>query len=326
MANITLNRESKRKFKNDTPEAIALKEKQKRKKIATWIKSLPKDKQMFVAEYIAAECDKSFEKYTDQFTEGLDTCLTSLLIEQTEYSLEEIYLILNNFTEIILDNNRKVNELKKLAGGDWMKAADKHKEQVIEMSLQLINDGKSDKEVKSILFDKFPVLSKAMIINCFKRVKEETKIVVEAAESLKQAINAIDEMKEESGPISECDPDVEDAMEYIFPEESKNNKAKVENKMAKKTVKEAVKETKKEVKSVEVENKSIIEEVKTPSNIEVVSMKVMKELQANTEFGQVTAKSGAGIKFITENAEIFFADEEQLKSFYNVGKKIFEMI
>ena len=315
-----MGREEKRKMKNESPEVIALKEKQKRKKIATWIKSLPKDKQMFVAEYISAESNKAFEKYTDQFTEGLDRCLTALMIEETNDSLEDINIVLTNLTEIILDDNRKVNELKRIAGGDWMKAADKYKEQLIDTSLELIKAGKSDKEAKDILVGKFPLLSKAMVINSYKKVKEETKVVVEAAKSLKIAINAIDEMKEGkiTGPKKEEDPEVEKAIEYIFgKEEVKNNKVKVDKKMAKKTIKEVTEDIKSEVV-----NKSIIEEVTAPSNIEIVCIKVVKELQANTEFGEVTAKSGEGIKFKNPNAEIFFADVEQLESFYNVGKKI----
>lgn len=318
------NREVRRNMKIDSPDVVKKKENQKRKKIALWVKSLPPDKQRFIAEFTEAESEKACTRYSEQFSQALDRCLTAGLIDYTDYSLDEINDILTGCTNFITEDNSKVRELKRIAGGDWMKAADKYKEQVVERSLELIKNGMKDKEVKDTLVIEFPKLSRAMITNAYKKVKEETKIVVEAAQSLKVAMNDIDEINQGDIKVpgkEDIDSAVEKGIEYIFgteEKEIKNNYEKVEKEMAKKEIKPVVKE--------EVINKNIIKGEKEPSNIQVVSMKVIKELQANTEFGEVEAKSGEGIKFKTPEAEIFFADVEQLESFCNVGRKIFEMI
>lgn len=314
------NREVRRNMRMESPEALEKKDRKKRKKIAEWIKSLPLDKQKFIAEFTNAESSKACDRYTEQFSEALNRCLTAGLIAYTDYSLDEINKILNKCTDFIQEDTTKVRELKRIAGGDWMKAADKHKEKLIDRSLEMIKEGKKDKAIKDTLAIEFPMLSKAMITNAYKKVKEETKIVVEAAQSLKVAMNAIEDV--EVPTPKRVDTDVEKGIEYIFGAEEKesikNNDEKVEKKMIKKEVKPVVKE--------EIIDKSLVELAQEGSAIHVVSMKVIKELQANTEFGEVQAKSGEGIKFKTPEAEIFFADSEQLENFYNVGKKIFEMI
>lgn len=311
------NREVRRNKRIDSPDIVKKKENQKRKKIALWIKTLPADKQKFIAEFTDIECNKAKDRYSEQISDSIDRTLTAAMIEVTDYSLEEINRIQITLTSFMLEDNEKVRELKRIAGGDWMKAAEKYKEQVVERSLELIKKGVTDKEAKDTLVIEFPKLSRAMITNAYKKVKEKTKEVVEAVQSLKEETKVIEE---------KVDPEVQKAMEHIFgKEEVQNNNKKMEKKMVKKAVKETVEEFKETVK-IEGINKEIVVPNISPSNIEVVCLKIVKELEANTEFGQVIAKSGEGIKFKTSETEILFKNKEQLESFYNVGKKIFEMI
>ena len=56
-----------------------------------------------------------------------------------------------------------------------MKAADKQVDQVCESALKLINKGKKQKEAIQILAAEFPMLSKSMITNAYKKVQEKLK-------------------------------------------------------------------------------------------------------------------------------------------------------
>lgn len=323
-----VNREERRKL--DVRRKLELKEKSKKNRLTNKrkVELLKKVESIdsSMADVIKELVDIEIKKYDQKLSQAMDRCFTAAMIDKTPYSLEEINRIFEYSYMLIEEDVEKIKILMNEGGGDWMRAADKYQEEVKERVMQLIEKGTKDKIAKEILIAEFPKLSKSMISNAFKKIKEQ--IAKEKLEDDQEANNILDNI----------DSDVKEGLEKIFPEEfEKMEENKISEKaMKKRNTKIQKIENEKVAKEVnrlsdkqEVEKvigESVKEAISISKDIEVVSMKVRKELEANTEFGLVRANTDEGIKFVNPNAEMWFGDQETLMRFYQVGKKIFEMI
>lgn len=110
----------------------------------------------------------------DNMIEALDRCLSAGLIQNTDFSFKYIEHILNDMADLMLEDTRKVAKLKKeCKGEEWVMTINKFESEVRERAIQLIKEGAKQKEAIEKLAFEFPKLSKSMVTNAFKKVKEE---------------------------------------------------------------------------------------------------------------------------------------------------------
>lgn len=110
----------------------------------------------------------------DNMIEALDRCLSAGLIQNTDFSFKYIEHILNDMADLMLEDTRKVAKLKKeCKGEEWVMTINKFESEVRERTIQLIKEGAKQKEAIEKLAFEFPKLSKSMVTNAFKKVKEE---------------------------------------------------------------------------------------------------------------------------------------------------------
>ena len=134
-----------------------------------------------------------------------DMATSSYLIENNEnITLDEVTKIQEIITEEFAVSYEKYSKIINSCKGDLnmaKKKFEKYEEEVKKVSEELLEDGVKQAEAIVILQDKFPTLSKAMLVNGFKKVKAEIE-------------------------VKEVDPDVVAAAEYIFPEIKEDDEKK----------------------------------------------------------------------------------------------------
>nr|UVN08442.1 MAG: hypothetical protein [Bacteriophage sp.] len=165
------------------------------------IKNLQIHEYMAVISFVESEVNKRsleienrFNKQLEVITQALDRNMTASMILKTNYSLDAINDIFKYTWELIDEDNKKVEALKKEGNGDWMKEADKYVELVQERAAELINNKVNQKKSVETLVMEFPKLSKSMITNAYKKAKE----LIEENKILKAEIEEDPEAKEES--------------------------------------------------------------------------------------------------------------------------------
>lgn len=110
----------------------------------------------------------------DNMIQALDRCLSAGLIQNTDFSFKDIEHILNDMAILMLEDTRKVAKLKKESKGEeWVMTINKFESEVRERAIQLIKEGAKQKEAIEKLAFEFPKLSKSMVTNAYKKVKEE---------------------------------------------------------------------------------------------------------------------------------------------------------
>lgn len=158
-----------------TPDAMLQKFKVLTKKLSMHEKMALTDFLEYEYNRYGQEVEKACKERFNSITDALDRNFTASLIQETDFSLEKINEILKISCDLLEEDTKKVKELKNEGNGDWMKTADKQVDQVCESALKLINKGKKQKEAIQILAAEFPMLSKSMITNAYKKVQEKLK-------------------------------------------------------------------------------------------------------------------------------------------------------
>lgn len=198
------------------------------------------------------ECEHQISRYITI----MDTCLSAYMYLKDENTTEdEVLKELKIIDDLVTEYRDVLNDIyKENRGNDEMasKQIEKITKEVRAKCEELIKNGMNQSKALVILVPQFPTLSKAMLVNAYKKVKKEMKEDVTPEE--KQIIAAA---------------------EHIFPEIKDEPKEPV---VAENTTTEIKEESKVEVKQ---ESKKE-EESKVESKLKVVS----KEIIVEGEFGK----------------------------------------
>lgn len=224
------------------------------------IKNLQIHEYMAVISFVESEVNKRsldienrFNKQLEVITQALDRNMTASMILKTDYSLDEINDIFKYTWELIDEDNKKVEILKKEGNGDWMKEADKYVDLVQERATELINNKVNQKKSVETLVSEFPKLSKSMITNAYKKAKE----IIAENQNLKEEI--------------EEDPEAVKLYNAIYGEEDFNPNAIKESAEDLKFIKEVVEEA----EIMKNESKNQQPEVKEENKIKLLKMELM---------------------------------------------------
>lgn len=268
-----------------TPDAMLQKFKVLTKKLSMHEKMALTDFLEYECNRYGQEVEKACKERFNSITDALDRTFTASLIQETDFSLEKINEILKISCDLLEEDTKKVKELKNEGNGDWMKAADKQVDQVCESALKLINKGKKQKEAIQILAAEFPMLSKSMITNAYKKVQEK----------LKEAE----------------DVELEAAATYILGDEEKEDKQKEDNITPEKKVSE-----KKENSKLKILKKKVILDVEGEFGTysledEIVTVNNIK-FKSPEEVEEVFKKQIEQLK----------KEKEEILSVYELAKKL----
>lgn len=275
------------------------------------IKNLQIHEYMAVISFVESEVNKRsldienrFNKQLEVITQALDRNMTASMILKTDYSLDEINDIFKYTWELIDEDNKKVEILKKEGNGDWMKEADKYVDLVQERATELINNKVNQKKSVETLVSEFPKLSKSMITNAYKKAKE----IIAENQKLKEEI--------------EEDPEAVKLYNAIYGEEDFNPNAIKEATEDLKFIKEVVEEA--EIMKNESKNQQT--EVKEENKIKLLKMELMGEFGVYEVEG--TKLTIDNVKFNSKEhvEEVYQKQIEQLTKCKNEALKIYEMV
>jgi hypothetical protein len=220
------------------------------------------------------------------------------------FELAEDFINEESIKSIKLDQ-----ELKRSGNIEMVKK--KIEEEILREINTLMDAGKNRKEVIEAVLFKFPNMSKAMVINAYQQAKDER----------------------ESEKIKE-DPEIKQAVEYIFEEEKEIDKKVEKTKSV--VVKNAtapqpdVKENKTTEKHVE-EDITIVQVSQKKEEVEVKGLKVIEEkvvksVKVEGENGTYEAETGKGVILSKENRSVNFRTEKELDEWVAEFRQVFAMI
>lgn len=165
----------------------------------------PKQVRLMV-DCVNSACGRAVQEEMDKYNIMMDTAITAYLYTKypdmtIEQAREEQEIIAEIITE---DLTKYMERLKKEGGNEDManKKVNKLEPEVRALAVELIDKGFNQGQAIKELCIKFPTLSRSMLTNAFKKVKEERRVQTEA-----QALEVATEVIE--------------AAEYIFGEENK---------------------------------------------------------------------------------------------------------
>lgn len=144
------------------------------------------------------ECEEQIERYLTV----MDTCISAYMYLKNENLTEgEVLAELKIIDDMVVEHKDKLNKLiSENRGSNDManKQLEKMSEAVRNKCMELIENGMNQSKSLVVLEAQFPTLSKAMLVNAYKKVKKEVKV----------------EPKEEV----KVEPEILAAAELIFPE------------------------------------------------------------------------------------------------------------
>lgn len=200
------------------------KEENKKVEALSWYRSLPPAKQTLISSLAKIESKKD----NDSLLQAIDRCFSAAVIQEFE-NLEwvDIERIIDKSAELMLDDAHKMKSLKDSLGGSYDMAVKKINEvmapEVEKRVRELIKEGYNQKVSVKMLIEEFNTLSTAMLTNAYKRTKsivaeeEKLKKIAEQEEKSKDVSNRIKEV------LGESDKELEDALEYIFEDDLKED-------------------------------------------------------------------------------------------------------
>lgn len=178
------------------------KEREVKESMATMKSLTPKQKKLMV-QTINHACGIAVQEELDRYNNMMDCCITAYLHMKNEnITLEAVRTEQDIIAELITDEVLKYKErLEKSGGNEEManKKLEKLVPEVREYSSALIEKGMNQGQAVKELMAKFPTLSRSMLTNAFKKVKEERRV-------------------EDEAKTLKVDTEVIEAAEYIFPE------------------------------------------------------------------------------------------------------------
>ncbi len=166
------------------------------------------------------DCEQQISRYITI----MNTCITAYMYLKNEDMTEDEALTEIKIIDDLVDEYRDVlnNIYKENRGNDEMasKQIEKITKEVREKCEELVQNGMNQGKALVVLKSKFPTLSKAMLVNAYKKVKKEMK------EEEKQIIAAAEHIFPEIKEESKEEPKVE-----VKPESKKEEESKVESKL-----------------------------------------------------------------------------------------------
>ncbi|WP_010295963.1 hypothetical protein [Clostridium senegalense] len=231
----------------------------------------------------------------DRFADVMDKCITAqYVILNPNITLDEIKEYQKQLAKLINEDNNKYCEF--MNGGNDFMANEKMKgleKQVKTRIIQLLEEGKNQKQSLESLVIEFASLSKASLANAFKQTKEEWK-------------------KENK--------DVDRAIEYIFPnEEAATNGEKTECSENKEVQEEFVSDNKQNLDKKEsvqdLQNENLdklkVEKDSTEEKLKMSKLKV-KKMVVEGEFGLYEVE---GNVITSEKQDLSFCKLEELEEY-----------
>lgn len=224
--------------------------------------------------------------------------LASML--EHEVSDEEIQSIWSLARKLIDEEDEKAKKLNKelQRSGDVEMVKKKIEESITNEINKLMDEGKKRKEVIESVLYKFPHMSKAMIINAYQEVKEDRE--------------------------NNIDPDMKDAMEYIFEENEENEIDKEKDNKIEKRLEENAKKIIEVAKEMQCQTKDEIKEKVKMENKSTSGLKI-KSMVLQGENG-VYRVCENGVELTEMGSIISFENEAQVDEWVNEVKEVFGMI
>lgn len=200
------------------------KDSNKKVEAMAWFRSLPPAKQTLIDSLVKIEARKE----NDSLLKAIDRCFSAAVFEELEnLEWEDVKRIIDKSAELMLDDAHKMKNLKESLGGSYDMAIKKINEEMapeVEKRVrELIKDGYNQKVSVKMLIEEFNTLSTAILTNAYKRTKaivseeEKLKKIAEQEEKAKDVSNRIKEV------LGEPDKELEDALEYIFEDDLKED-------------------------------------------------------------------------------------------------------
>ncbi len=195
------------------------------------------------------ECEEQISRYLTV----MDTCLSAYMyIKDEEMTTSEVKHELQIIDDMVVEYKSKLNNLinenrgnEKMAG----KQLEKISETVREKCVELIENEMNQSKALVVLETQFPTLSKAMLVNAYKKVKASMKTKDEESKTLKQIHE--EEKKKEGTAINA-------AVDYIFGEEDHKEEPKEEAPVLVEIKEEEIKVEK--VSKLKIKSKEIVVE------------------------------------------------------------------
>ena len=198
------------------------KESNKKVEALAWFRSLPPVKRTLIDSLVKLEA----EKINNNTFDAIDRCFATALFQEIDFlEYDEAMKIIDISTELMLDDANKIKELKEKFGGSYDMAIKKINElspKVEERIRELITEGYNQKLTIKAIAEEFKELSTAMITTMYKK----TKGLMKEEEKLKKIAEQEDVSNKTKDTTEEVDKEIEDALEYIFEEDTKETKNK----------------------------------------------------------------------------------------------------
>ena len=198
------------------------KDNNKKVEAMAWFRSLPPAKQTLIDSLVKIEAKKE----NDNIFEAIDRCFSAAIFQEFDFlEYEEVTRAIDLSAELMIDDAHKIKDLKEKFGGSYDMAIKKINEmgpKVEARIRELIKEGYNQKSTIKTISEEFKDLSTAMITNSYKK----TKALVREEEKLKKVAEREDVSDKRKDITEEVDKEIEDALEYIFEEDTKETKNK----------------------------------------------------------------------------------------------------
>lgn len=198
------------------------KENKKKREAMEWLRGLPPAKQLLIDSLVKIEASKE----TDNIYQAIDRCFSAAIFQEFDFlEYEEVTRAIDISADLMIDDAHKIKDLKDKLGGSYDMAIKKINEmgpKVEARIRELIKEGYNQKLTIKTISEEFKDLSTAMITNSYKK----TKALVREEEKLKKVAEREDVSDKRKDITEEVDKETEDALEYIFEEDTKETKNK----------------------------------------------------------------------------------------------------
>lgn len=260
-----MNRQQKRQLEREITEE------------AKTLRTLTAKQMQFMHRYANAKAREKSEEQVLKYITLVDTCLTAYFyLKYENMTPDEVLKETTLINDMLIEYRDMLNDLiKENRGNEDMagKALEKIAKEVQVKCVDLVNEGKNQKDALEILQFEFPTMKKALLVNAYKHTKAKLKAEQVEKEATPKQLTELDNLQEEKA--------IEAAVEYIF-EEPKNKVKKVEEPKAE------VKEVK--VTPAEVKVEEVKEKVKMNKGLKVKTKKVIATVEG--EFGEYLFEDG----------------------------------
>ena len=198
------------------------KENKKKKEAMEWFRGLPPAKQLLIDSLVKIEASKE----TDNIYQAIDRCFSAAIFQEFDFlEYEEVIRAIDISADLMIDDAHKIKDLKDKLGGSYDMAIKKINEMgpKVEVRIrELIEEGYNQKLTIKAIAEEFKELSTAMITNLYKKVKG----LIREEEKLKKLAEQEDISNKTKDVTGEADKEIENALKYIFEEDTKETKNK----------------------------------------------------------------------------------------------------